>query len=54
METTEEEATNRLLRYNPYIFRAESNNGGRGWSREVERRYKELGGTRYLNLIHKL
>lgn len=46
MEVTEEEAAKRLLKYNPYIFRPESNNGGRGWSRAVERRYKELGGTR--------
>lgn len=46
METTEIEAANRLLKYNPSVFRAESNNGGRGWSRAVERRYKELGGTR--------
>jgi len=27
MEETEKEAANRLLKYNPYIFRAESNNG---------------------------
>lgn len=46
METTEEEAAKRLLKYNPYVFRAESNNGGRGWSRAVEKRYKELGGTK--------
>ena len=46
MEITEEEAAKRLLKYNPYVFRAESNNGGRGWSRAVERRYKELGGTK--------
>ena len=46
METTEIEAAKRLLKYNPVIFRAESNNGGRGWSRAVERHYKEMGGTR--------
>lgn len=46
METTEVEAANRLLKYNPYVFRAESNNGGRGWSRAVERNYKSLGGTK--------
>jgi predicted phage terminase large subunit-like protein len=46
MEVTEEEAAKRLIKFNPYIFRPESNNGGRGWSRAVERRYKELGGTR--------
>lgn len=44
METTEVEAAKRLLKYNPYVFRAESNNGGRGWSRAVERNYKEMGG----------
>ena len=46
METTEIEAANRLLKWNPFVFRAESNNGGRGWSRAVERIYKEKGGTR--------
>lgn len=46
MEITEVEAAKRLLKYNPYVFRAESNNGGRGWSRAVEREYKNLGGTR--------
>lgn len=46
MEITEKEAAKRLLKYNPYVFRAESNNGGRGWSRAVEREYKNLGGTR--------
>lgn len=42
MEITEEEAAKRLLKYNPTVFRAESNNGGRGWSRAVERIYKQL------------
>lgn len=46
METTEKEAARRLLKYNPTVFRPESNNGGRGWSRAVERNYKELGGTK--------
>lgn len=46
METTEIEAAKRLLKYNPLVMRAESNNGGRGWSRAVERNYKQLGGTR--------
>ena len=46
METTEIEAAKRLIKYNPYIFRPESNNGGRGWSRAVEKNYKEMGGTR--------
>lgn len=42
MEITEKEAAKRLLKYNPTVFRAESNNGGRGWSRAVERIYKQL------------
>ena len=46
MEITEQEAAERLLKYNPTIFRPESNNGGRGWSRAVERIYKEKGGSR--------
>lgn len=46
MEITERKAAELLLKYNPTIFRPESNNGGRGWSRAVERIYKELGGTR--------
>ena len=46
MEITEVEAAKRLIKYNPYVFRAESNNGGRGWSRAVEREYKNMGGTR--------
>lgn len=46
METTEIEAAKRLYKYNPYVFRAESNNGGRGWSRAVEREYKKLGGNK--------
>lgn len=46
MDVTEKEAAKRLLKYNPYIMRAESNNGGRGWSRAVEKAYKDLGGTR--------
>lgn len=45
MEITEKEASKRLLKYNPYVFRVESNNGGRGWSRNVESNYKALGGT---------
>ena len=45
METTEKEAVKRLLQYNPYIFRVESNNGGRGWSRAVEKEYKAQGGN---------
>ena len=46
MEITEKEAAKRLIKYNPYIFRPESNNGGRGWSRAVEREYKNMGGAR--------
>lgn len=45
MEITEKEAAKILLKYNPYVFRPESNNGGRGWSRAVEKEYKALGGT---------
>ena len=46
MEVTEKKAAELLYKYNPTIFRPESNNGGRGWSRAVEREYKALGGTR--------
>lgn len=46
MEETEEQVAQQLLKYNPYIFRPESNNGGRGFSRAVEKRYKELGGVK--------
>lgn len=46
MEITEQEAAKRLLKYNPYVFRPESNNGGRGWSRAVEKEYKKLGGVK--------
>lgn len=46
MEITEELVTKQLLRYNPTVFRPESNNGGRGFSRAVEKRYKQLGGTK--------
>ena len=40
MEETEIEAAKRLIKFNPLVFRPESNNGGRGWSRAVERNYK--------------
>ena len=46
MEITEQEAAKRLIKYNPYVFRPESNNGGRGWSRAVEKEYKKLGGVK--------
>lgn len=45
MEVTEKEAAKKLMEYEPYVFRVESNNGGRGWSRNVETNYKALGGT---------
>ena len=45
METTETKVAEQLLKYNPYVFRPESNNGGRGFSRAVERIYKSKGGT---------
>lgn len=46
METTEIEAAKRLIKYNPYVFRPESNNGGRGWGRNVMKNYKEMGGVK--------
>lgn len=46
METTEKLICEQLLTYNPYIFRVESNNGGRGFSRAVEKLYRERGGGR--------
>lgn len=46
MEVTEELVAKQLLKYNPYVFRPESNNGGRGFSRAVEKKYRELGGIK--------
>lgn len=46
MEVTEELVAKSLLKYNPYVFRPESNNGGRGFSRAVEKRYKDGGGIK--------
>lgn len=46
MEVTEELVAKQLLKYNPYVFRPESNNGGRGFSRAVEKKYKQLGGVK--------
>lgn len=46
MEVTEVEAAKRLYQYNVSVFRPESNNGGRGWSRAVEKLYREMGGTK--------
>ncbi len=48
METTEKLVAEQLLKYNPYVFRPESNNGGRGFSRAVEKLYRSMGGTRTL------
>ena len=45
IEITEKEAARRLIKYNPVVFRVESNNGGRGWSRAVEKEYQNMGGT---------
>lgn len=44
MEITEELVAKQLLKFNPYIFRPESNNGGRGFSRAVEKLYRNMGG----------
>ena len=41
MEITEEEAVDILYKNNVNIADVESNNGGRGWARNVERRLKE-------------
>lgn len=46
MEVTEELVARQLLKYNPYVFRPESNNGGRGFSRAVEKKYRQLGGVK--------
>lgn len=43
MEITENLVAKQLLKYNPYVFRPESNNGGRGFSRAVEKIYKANG-----------
>lgn len=42
MEVTELEVAKRLTEYNVAIFKPESNNGGRGFSRAVERKAREL------------
>jgi hypothetical protein len=46
MEITEVEAAKRLYNHNVDVFRPESNNGGRGWSRAVKKNYEQLGGNR--------
>lgn len=45
MEVTEIEAAKRSLQFNVQYDDTESNNGGKGFARNVERKYKELGGT---------
>lgn len=45
MEITEPEAAKRDLQFKVNYDRTESNNGGKGWARNVERNYKELGGV---------
>lgn len=45
-EITEVEAAKRLLKYNPYVFRPESNNGGYAWCRAVKKEYQKLGGVK--------
>ena len=46
MEITETKVAEQLLKYNPYVFRPESNNGGRGFSRAIEKIYKAKGGVK--------
>lgn len=46
METTEIEAARKLIKYNPLVFKIESNNGGRGWARAVQRNYRSFNGTK--------
>lgn len=43
MEITEEEVAKRLTEYRVQYYYPESNNGGRGFSRSVERRCREMG-----------
>ena len=43
MEITEEEVAKRLTEFKVQYFYPESNNGGRGFSRSVERRCREMG-----------
>lgn len=45
MEITEPEAAKRDLKFAVNYDRTESNNGGKGWARNVERLYRSLGGT---------
>lgn len=45
MEVTEREAARRTLAFGVQFDDTESNNGGKGFARNVERIYKELGGT---------
>ncbi len=46
MSTTEKETAKRLLNYDVRECLVESNNGGEGFARNVEREYKALGGNR--------
>lgn len=46
MEITEKQVAEQLYYNNVRVFRPESNNGGRGFSRAVEKEYKKLGGTK--------
>lgn len=43
MDITEKETAKRLTEFRVSLFRPESNNGGRGFARAVEREYKALG-----------
>lgn len=45
MEITEVEVSKALKEFNVEICRVESNNGGRGWARNIERLSRELGNT---------
>lgn len=46
MEVTEKAVAKQLYDNNVLIFRPESNNGGRGFCRAVEKEYQKLGGTK--------
>jgi predicted phage terminase large subunit-like protein len=45
MEVTEEESALRICKHLPEMVRVESNNGGRGFARVVERKCRELNNT---------
>lgn len=46
MEVTEKQVAKQLLDNSVLVFRPESNNGGRGFCRAVEKEYRKLGGTK--------